>query len=40
MKEKRRAAASLAAAVVMTFAGVGTAQAAKQPGAANGVTTA
>ncbi|WP_432020487.1 hypothetical protein [Streptomyces sp. 1222.5] len=39
MKKKRRVAASLAAAVVMTFAGVGTAHAAKQPGAANGMTT-
>ncbi|WP_316739455.1 hypothetical protein [Streptomyces sp. MK7] len=38
MKQKRRVAASLAAAVAMTFVGVGTAQAAKQPGAADGMT--
>ncbi|MER6472567.1 hypothetical protein [Streptomyces collinus] len=39
MREKRGAAASLAAALVVTFAGVGTAHAAKQPGSASDITT-
>ncbi|MGW0083936.1 hypothetical protein [Streptomyces sp. NPDC003393] len=38
MKQKRRVAASLAAAVAMTFVGAGTAKAAQQPETPNGMT--